>query len=325
MVTADPAFVNRIASLGFDVDLLLRIAEAPMSATRVNSATVALGEDPLGSGDFYLVTVIERNDGNRILVNGWRIRADLAARVGTDSPLFVLQEFVQEIGEVIEVGNQRNRFIFAETIPIPDANRVNIRELAKVVGPQSGTYHQTFELSPRKVVGGGVVADVRYAYAISEERYLEWLREAQPEPTAYERIFISYGEPDAGFALKLRDELTSYGVDCWLYQLDATDGRRSWEEITEEIHQRDKTIIVCSAKALVREGSLKEIETIVDHDPNKIICVSMDELWKQDGFLVQRAGRDLKPHLMERNYSDFTHQRHFGDRARKLVKALEKH
>jgi len=53
--------------------------------------------------------------------------------------------------------------------------------------------------------------------------------------------------------------------------------------------------------------------------------VSVDTLWREPGFRVMRGTRDLKPYLTDRNYADFTHDRHFGDRSRRLLKALEKH
>lgn len=320
-----PFVVEQAADLGYDIDVLLAIAEQPVSTYVANNVTHALAREPGESGRYFLIGSHEEEDGSRELAGAWLLRSDFVERVGADSPLLILQEFAQEVGEVIQVGNQRNRFIFAESIPIADPEgRIELDDLAHIVGEvRRGRYFHHLEVGGRRE-GSRVIADVRYGYAIERTRYLDWLRD-DPRPIVdYSSVFISYGEPDAAFALKLRDELTRYGVDCWLYPLDETYGRRSWEEITDEIHQRERIIILCSAAALVREGSLKEIETAVDHNPDKIICVSLDTLWHAPGFRILRGTRDLKPYLMDRNYADFTRKRHFGEQARKLLKALEK-
>ena len=66
-------------------------------------------------------------------------------------------------------------------------------------------------------------------------------------------------------------------------------------------------VVICSAQALVRDGFLKEIEEQIDDNPDKLIPISLDDLWKQQGFRVVRGIRDLKPFLLERNYADFAH------------------
>lgn len=136
---------------------------------------------------------------------------------------------------------------------------------------------------------------------------LELLREI-PRLVAqvkYYSCFISYGQPDLPFAQKLHKALTARGVSCWLYPLDRTPGKRTWEEISKVRREADRMVVLCSAGALVRDGVLKEIEEQIDEDPGKIIPVSLDDLWKEPGFKVMRGPRDLKPFLMERNYADF--------------------
>ena len=55
----------------------------------------------------------------------------------------------------------------------------------------------------------------------------------------------------------------------------------------------------------MRDGILKEIEEQIDENPDKMIPISLDGLWKQPGFRVVRGTRDLKPSLLDRNYADF--------------------
>jgi len=121
----------------------------------------------------------------------------------------------------------------------------------------------------------------------------------------YYSCFIAYGQPDLEFAQKLYEDLGARGITCWLYDMDATPGEPTWREIGEKRRGAEKTVVLCSAKALVRDGVLKEIEEQIDEDPDKLVPVSLDDLWKEEGFRVMRASRDLKPFLMERNYADF--------------------
>jgi len=121
----------------------------------------------------------------------------------------------------------------------------------------------------------------------------------------YYSCFIAYGQPDAEFACRLYEDLKARGVSCWLYEMHATPGERTWTEIVRKRREADKVVVLCSADALVRVGVLKEIEEQVDEDPDKIVPISLDDLWKASGFRVMRAERDLKPYLLERNYADF--------------------
>jgi len=140
----------------------------------------------------------------------------------------------------------------------------------------------------------------------------------------YYSCFISYGQPDVDFAKKLRDDLAANGVSCWLYDLDATPGDRTWKEIGRERGQADKMVVVCSAAALIRDGVLKEIEEQIDEDPDKMIPISRDNLWIEPGFRVMRGTHDLKPFLLERNYADFSDESCYGENHQRLLTALRR-
>ncbi len=122
--------------------------------------------------------------------------------------------------------------------------------------------------------------------------------------------FISYGQPDVAFATELRQELGARGVSCWLYDMDKTPGEQTWSEIGVRRREADKMIVLCSAAALVRPGVRKEIEEQIDEDQTKLIPISLDDLWREKGFVVERDGRDLKPFLLGRNYVDFVNKPH---------------
>lgn len=140
----------------------------------------------------------------------------------------------------------------------------------------------------------------------------------------YFTCFVSYGQPDVGMARRLYDSLQARGVLCWVYELDKTPGERTWREIGERRREADKMIVLCSAAALVREGVRKEIEEQIDEDPEKLIPISLDNLWRELGFRIVRGERDLKPFLLERNYADFSDVSNYESEFEKLLKALRR-
>ena len=139
----------------------------------------------------------------------------------------------------------------------------------------------------------------------------------------YKSCFISYGEPDKDFAIKLYNELRRRSVPCWIYSMDYTPGERTWKEIVEKIREYDKVIILCSIKSLIRDGVKKEIERLIDEDPDKMIPISLDDDWKHEGFKVERGGKDLKQFLLDRNYVNFTDGKIDDAKIERLLRALE--
>jgi len=139
----------------------------------------------------------------------------------------------------------------------------------------------------------------------------------------YRTAFIAYGEPDVNFAERIHSDLLKNGVTCWLYKTDKTIGEKTWREIGYRRRKAEKFIVLCSSKSLIRDGLLKELEEQIDEDVDKLIPISLDDLWKHDGFLVMRAGYNLKPYILERNYADFGHSFNYKENLGKLLKALE--
>jgi hypothetical protein len=140
----------------------------------------------------------------------------------------------------------------------------------------------------------------------------------------YSSCFVCYGEPDLDFATKLAKDLKARGVSCWLYAMDATPGERTWPEISRERREAEKMIVLCSAATLVRDGALKEIEEQIDEDPNKMIPVSLDDIWKEEGFAVKRGKQDLKPFLLDKNYADFSDSSKYNQSLNKLLNGLKR-
>ena len=136
--------------------------------------------------------------------------------------------------------------------------------------------------------------------------------------------FVCYGQPDAEFAEKVVKDLRSTGVTCWLYALDSTPGKRTWEEIGQKRRETEKMIALCSAESLLRDGVKKELEDTIDEDPDKLIPISLDNLWLEEGFEVRRGTKDLKPFLTERNFADFSSKSNYNESLKKLLTGLKR-
>jgi hypothetical protein len=141
----------------------------------------------------------------------------------------------------------------------------------------------------------------------------------------YYSCFISYGQPDLEFATKLYEDLKARGVPCWLYEMDKTVGERTWRQIKEKLGEYERMVVLCSGAALVRDGVLKEIEEQIDEDPDKMVPISLEDLWKEHGFKVMRnpQARDLKPFLLDRNYADFANKS-YEEALEELLKGLRR-
>jgi hypothetical protein len=139
----------------------------------------------------------------------------------------------------------------------------------------------------------------------------------------YYSCFISYGQPDLTFATKLYENLKSRGVSCWLYEMDKTVGKPTRREIAEVRRGADRFVVLCSAAALVRDGVLEEIEDQINEDPERLVPISLDDLWREPGFQVMRGKHNLKPELENRNYADFAN-RPYEEALEELLRGLRR-
>ena len=133
--------------------------------------------------------------------------------------------------------------------------------------------------------------------------------------------FISYGQPDAKIARRLYDALRNMGIEVWLYEMNSTVGKRIWKEIKEQMRSSGRLLVICSAESLKRDGVLKEIETQVDDEPDKIIPISLDDMWRKPAFRIRRGKFDLKQYLVERTFVDLG-KLSFRDAVKRLVLSL---
>ena len=98
--------------------------------------------------------------------------------------------------------------------------------------------------------------------------YLPSLLESHP--IQFFSCFITYGARDETFADRLYRDLTTRGVRCWKYDVDALVGRGVWANIDRAIVLHDKDIVVCSQSGLQRPGVLREIERALQREDELI-------------------------------------------------------
>ncbi len=207
---------------------------------------------------------------------------------------------------------------------------LNYIDLSHVIGLSTVTHSSPSSVGVETLIasvrgaGNALTADIRAFFrdvGVPEE-FLEALPRIVGE-VQYYSTFICYGQPDLSFAQKLYDELKAKGVSCWLYEMDATVGKRTWEEIVGKRRENEKMVVLCSSAALVRDGVLKEIEEQIDEDLDKLVPISLDDLWKEPGFKVMRGNRDLKLFLLDRNLADFANLK-YKKALERLLKGLRR-
>ena len=124
----------------------------------------------------------------------------------------------------------------------------------------------------------------------------------------YYSCFICYGQHDVEFAGKLREDLRTSDVQCWLWDKDKTIGQRTQHEIEQKLDQHEKMVVLCSVHSLLADGVRSELYRQWAKDPNKLIPVSLEEGWRHNNYRIECMGVDLKPFLIERNYADFANK-----------------
>jgi hypothetical protein len=191
---------------------------------------------------------------------------------------------------------------------LADVDLSHVIGLATVVHESPSSVGQDTLIESVRGAGNKLTRDLKTFFRAAgvPKELLEKLREIAAE-VKYYSCFICYGEPDAKLAERLTNSLRARGASCWWHPTDATPGERTWGEIGAKRREAERMVVLCSAAALVRDPVLKEIEEQMDDDPDKLVPISLDDLWKAPGFRVARGtgGRDLKPFLIERNWADF--------------------
>ena len=147
--------------------------------------------------------------------------------------------------------------------------------------------------------------------------------EAAEQKTKYYTCFIAYGSPDKEFARQLSDTLSARGVHCWFFPVDARVGRPTKAEERRGLQATEKVLVICSVAGLASPGILREIDETAGEDPKRLLAVLRDKDWLSGASVVARDGQDLKQHLLNNVWVDFS-VGEFDDCFEKLLGGLAK-
>ena len=127
----------------------------------------------LHAGGKYYLLVCTRWDGSNLLVDlAFRIPIELVDEAKTLKPIILLQQLALKFGLTIRVGQQLNKFIFRELIPIKLSGEPT--KLVEVINPDNHSFTQTMFLKLERQ-GDVKIANCALAYCIDSDRYLSWL------------------------------------------------------------------------------------------------------------------------------------------------------
>lgn len=124
-------------------------------------------------GEKYYLLVCTRLDGSNLLVDlAFRIPTEFVDEAKTLKPFILLQQLALKFGLTIRVGQQLNKFIFGETIPIKPFDKPT--ELVEVINPENHSFMQSMFIKIEQQ-GDEKIANCALAYCIDSDRYLSLL------------------------------------------------------------------------------------------------------------------------------------------------------
>jgi len=87
-----------------------------------------------------------------------------------------------------------------------------------------------------------------------------------PVSTEFYSCFISYSSKDDDFARSLHARLTESGVECWFAPKDLKPGEFFRQKIEDEIHERDKLLLVLSEESVKSDWVREEVEACFERE-----------------------------------------------------------
>lgn len=126
------------------------------------------------------------------------------------------------------------------------------------------------------------------------------------QKSVYCTCYVAYGSPDEEFARQLSGALSARGVHCWFFPVDARAGRPTKAEERRGLQTTEKVLVICSVAGLASPGVLREIDETAGDDTKRLLPVLRDRDWLGEGTVVARDGHDLKQHLRNNVWVDFS-------------------
>lgn len=127
---------------------------------------------PHGGGKCYLLVCTRWDSGNLFVDLAFRILPELVDEAKTLSPIILLQQLAQKFGLTIRIGQQLNKFIFRERIPMKSPFEPT--KLVEIINPDNHSFMQSIFIKIEQQ-GGENIANCALAYCIDSDSYLSWL------------------------------------------------------------------------------------------------------------------------------------------------------
>ena len=131
-------------------------------------------------------------------------------------------------------------------------------------------------------------------------------------PIQYYSCFISYNNKDEEFVKRLHDDLQNNGIRCWFAPEDMKIGDPLSTTIGEQMHLRDKLLVILSENSIQSEWVSHEVEKAIaeekEHEGLKLFPIRLDDAAlkaKDDWAEAVRLGRnigDFSDWKIENNY-----------------------
>ncbi len=117
--------------------------------------------------DFTLIVSSAREGYTQHVDSAWRLYHSEFRNIIYDSPIINLKEFALKYGLEIEIGSEKNKFFFQQTITIKDFNL----EIMKILNPDNRQVIGCFFIKKKEIS-----VDIAYAFAIDKDKYIYDLR-----------------------------------------------------------------------------------------------------------------------------------------------------
>ncbi|MCJ0884305.1 toll/interleukin-1 receptor domain-containing protein [Vibrio sp. CCB-PB317] len=138
-----------------------------------------------------------------------------------------------------------------------------------------------------------------------------------------QKVFISYGSPDADFARNLKSDLNRNGVQTWFFEDDAEFGQKLHQMMRQNIGKYDRVILICSEQSLTRNGVLNEIEQALAKEAreggsSRILPLATDNFVFSEQFKYTDVGQELN----DRVIGDFSNADNYEKNLLRLLSTL---
>lgn len=123
-------------------------------------------------GEHYLLICTRLEGGNLLVDLAFRILSELIEEAKMLKPIILLQQLALKFGLTIRVGQQLNKFIFRELIPIKLSDKP--AKLVEVFNPENHSFIQSMFIKIEQQ-GDVKIANCALAYCIDSDKYTFWL------------------------------------------------------------------------------------------------------------------------------------------------------